>query len=180
MAAASTSASVPDLVPTVSTSKKRTVLGSSRAPSSTSHDDVFTAPSSSSSRSNGRLQIFVDPTGETPQDEGSTPYPDIGTRKTRVKENVPDAKKVGGTTIKQAGKAKRAASGGSKIAVFRDEDGSTDMPPPPVPGAFKTPAKVTQSGIVPFKDEAPSTPSVAFTPFRDEVSIFSFGYLYHS
>lgn len=200
MSSASTPAPAPAPAPSTT---KRTVLGSSKTPSSSSHDDPFTVAPSSAPRPNGRLQVFVDPSGAASQgnaEDDPTPYPDVGTRKTRVKENVPETKKAGGTTLKQAGKSKRVASGSgpSKIAVFRDGDG--DMPPPPIPAPSKTPAKPSgskiaifkdeeemppppvpstaktpgkpKSGIVPFKDEVPSTPTAAFTPFRDEVSVY--------
>jgi hypothetical protein len=116
------------------------------------------------------------------------PYPDIGTRKSRVKENVPEVQKAAGTTLKNAGRSRRVASSSSalgtntgsisKIVPYRDpssggfaEEGSmsalptTKLPP-------KTPAR--SPTLVPFRDQdcpeggVPSTPK--FTPFRDEVS----------
>ncbi|KAF9567127.1 hypothetical protein CPC08DRAFT_703363 [Agrocybe pediades] len=137
-----------------------------------------------STASNSRLQIFVDPTGEQAQAaeaNGTNEWNDLGTRKTRIKENVPEVKKMVGTTIKQAGKTKRLASGSSsgtaasgstsKIVPFRDP-GPGDMPPPstvPPPSvqkkaqstATKAPAKGfsvfvddgTQSSLPPKKKE---------------------------
>jgi len=92
---------------------------------------------------NSRLQIFVDPTGEQAEAAEGNEWNDLGTRKTRIKENVPEVKKMVGTTIKQAGKTKRLAtaaagsssgtstsgSSSSKIVPFRDP-GPGDMPPP--------------------------------------------------
>lgn len=158
-------------------------LGLGRVPSS-SQGDVF--GSGSRTVSNSRLQIFVDPTGSEPQEESRMSYPDVGTRKSRVKENVPEVQKAAGTTLKNAGRARRVASGSSavgttgsssKIVPYRDpgpgeftEEGSpalvtTKLPP-------KTPAR--NAAAVPFRDAdhpeggVPCTPR--FTPFRDEVS----------
>lgn len=160
-------------------------LGLGRAPS-LSQVDVF--GSGSRTVSNSRLQIFVDPTGSEPQEETRMSYPDIGTRKSRVKENVPEVQKAAGTTLKNVGRARRIASGSntlgsstgssSKIVPYRDpspgefaEEGltsallTTKLPP-------KTPAR--NATVVPFRDPdclegaIPCTPR--FTPFRDEVS----------
>ncbi|KII87875.1 hypothetical protein PLICRDRAFT_125133 [Plicaturopsis crispa FD-325 SS-3] len=156
---------------------RRAVLGTTSSstppPSSSSSQGARSPPSATPSpsipQSNSRLQIFVDPLGAEAQDAESsaTPWADIGTRKTRVKENVPEVKKLGGTTLRQAGRAKRVASGSggaSRIVPFRDpEPGDGDvMPPPPVP---------KKSTVVPFRDEpAPEPPATPkFTPFRDEV-----------
>lgn len=162
-------------------------LGRSHAPSS-SQGDVF--GSGSRTVSNSRLQIFVDPTGSEPQEESRMSYPDIGTRKSRVKENVPEVQKATGTTLKNAGRVRRVASGSStlgastggtsKIVPYRDpgplafaEDGSTSAPlTPKLPP--KTPARNVT--VVPFRDPdcpgdgVPYTPR--FTPFRDEVSFY--------
>ncbi|KAG8216717.1 Mad3/BUB1 homology region 1-domain-containing protein [Butyriboletus roseoflavus] len=182
----------PPPVPEPST--RRTALGvtasSSSGPlgrgyaSSSSQGDVF--GSGPRTASNSRLQIFVDPTGSEPQEESRMSYPDIGTRKSRVKENVPEVQKAAGTTLKNAGRARRVASGSSslvtstgstsKIVPYRDpgpaefaEEESMSAPltaklPP------KTPARIAT--VVPFRDPdcpdggVPCTPR--FTPFRDE------------
>ncbi|KAF8137294.1 Mad3/BUB1 homology region 1-domain-containing protein [Boletus edulis] len=154
-------------------------LGLGRAPSS-SQGDVF--GSGSRTLSNSRLQIFVDPTGSEPQEDSPMSYPDIGTRKSRVKENVPEVQKAAGTTLKNAGRARRVVSGSS---AFATNTGSTSKIVPyrdPGPGEFaeeesaptklppKTPARNVT--LVPFRDpdcperDIPSTPR--FTPFRDE------------
>ncbi|KAI0036111.1 Mad3/BUB1 homology region 1-domain-containing protein [Vararia minispora EC-137] len=162
----------------------RTVLGESSTktsrssrttPTSSAASATIPAPSSSESSRpgpNSRLQIFVDPTGDGAQaaDENSaTPWEELGSRKARVKENVPSVSKMKGTTLKQPGKHLRSvstSSSGSKIAVFRDpapSDGN-DMPPPPVP-APHTPAR---GSFTPRRDdpERPSTPR--FMPYQDE------------
>ena len=97
-----------------------------------------------------------------------------------MKENIPEAKKAGGTTLKRAGKSKQVASGPvpSKIAVFRDEDR-----PPPVPALSKMSAQSNGSKMAIFKDEemppppvpttakTPRKPKGGIVPFRDEVSV---------
>ena len=110
---------------------KRTVLGSTKAPLSLSHDDPLTVAPSSAPRPNGRLQVFIDRRRLLYKETLRTLKHHTQTS-VRVKENIPEAKKAGGTTLKRAGKSKRVASGPipSKIAVFRDED---RLPPVPVP-----------------------------------------------
>ncbi|KAG6830600.1 hypothetical protein H0H92_015881 [Tricholoma furcatifolium] len=181
--------SVPSAAPSrpVLKSALGSVTGSTGLTSSRSTSS--TASSSSRTASNAPLQIFIDPTGsESLAAEASeNTWTDLGTRKTRIKENVPETKKLSGTIIKQAGRSKRIASGsgsssaasGSKIAIFRDP-GPEDMPPPPVPAGkptsgqevAKTPAKSSIKPYVDTQDAAasvvPSTPK--FTPFRDETS----------
>ena len=155
---------------------KRPVL----APSKSSHKSKTGSisgglPSTSSvpvqSRPNARPQVFVDPDGSegrAAQVEEAVSFPDVGTRQTRVKENVKEVSKMAGTTLKQAGKSKRLGSSGTapKFVPFRDpgpnenpnEQGS--MPPPPAP---MNPPRRSQDGVV------PKTPSrrAAFEPFRD-------------
>jgi hypothetical protein len=176
---ASASTSSPSLhgssTPVLGSGTKRTVLGTTHtcASATTIHEDVFAGPSSSlpTTTTNARLQIYVDPSSSHPSlsTEDKTPYPDIGTRKTRIKENVPEVRKASGSTLK---KGKRAVSGpgpGSakeKIVVFRDD--SEEMGPPPASTSgvgVKTPARK----VVPFRDEPTLTTTVGFTPFRDEV-----------
>ncbi|KAF8068848.1 other/BUB protein kinase [Lyophyllum atratum] len=153
------------------------------------------APSSSRPTSNAPMQIFMDPTGSESQaaEFSANAWTDLGTRKTRIKENVPETKKLAGTTLKQAGRSKRVASGsgsgaaaasGSKIAIFRDPV-QEEMPPPPVPdanvrakvkaGRHVVPKTPSRSAITPFVDgqdgaglAVPSTPS--FKPFRDDTT----------
>lgn len=184
----------PPPVPEPST--RRTALGVTASSSSgplgrghaPSQGDVF--GSGSRTVSNSRLQIFVDPMGSEPQEESRMSYPDIGTRKSRVKENVPEVQKAAGTTLKNVGRARRVASGSSSLGT---STGSTSKIVPyrdPGPGEFaeeeampaplttkpppKTPARIAT--VVPFRDPdcldggVPSTPR--FTPFRDEVRLY--------
>ncbi|KAF9530226.1 other/BUB protein kinase [Crepidotus variabilis] len=164
-----------------------------QAPRSTS---MRPTPSSSNTRatttpqSNSRLQIFVDPTGESAQatdlaGASANEWNELDSRKARVKENVPEVRKMVGSTIKQPGKSKRlaaaaagaaASSSTSKISIFRD-------PPPgeasPV-SSSKSPSSSASKSFAPFVD-APQedaekgtqgsldgSSSPAFTPFRDE------------
>ena len=170
----------------------RTVLGDS-APASS-----FTATQpprrNPPSVSNGRLQVFVDPSNsDAPPEIQTNPWPELGVRKVRVKENVPEVKKMSGTTIKQPGRSARIATGtasgsrtASQIVPYRDPDlpKSKKIPPPSMVTqrskktvAPKTPAKT----IVVFQDgdgdgngngngevsSVPCTPK--FIPFCDEV-----------
>lgn len=122
-------------------------------------------------RPNARPQVFVDPDGSegrAAQVEEAVSFPDIGTRKTRVKENIKEVGKMSGTTLKQAGKSKRVASSGvaPRFVPFRDPEPNENakekgfMPPPPVPVNL---SRRSQDGAV------PQTPSrrTAFVPFRD-------------
>lgn len=164
-------------------------VSNSQAPSSSSQADAHGSRPGPRLRTNTRLQIFVDPSGAESADatDSVTPYPDIGTRKSRVKENIPEVSKAAGSTLKQAGRTRRIASGlnsgaiAPKIVPFRDPGPDMDieakvvMAPPPVPmsrqkdAVPKTPTRT--SAIIPFHDVPdgggiPSTPQ--FTPFRDE------------
>lgn len=132
--------------------------------------------------SNSRLQIFVDPSGAESQlaEAAANEWNALESRKIRVKENVPEVKKLGGSTLKQAGRSKRiasssSASSSSKIIPYRD---TADMPPPPVHISSSSKdrsssSKTPDRGFAPFIDTpkesaamVPSTPK--FTPFRDE------------
>ncbi|KAF7351325.1 Mitotic spindle checkpoint component mad3 [Mycena sanguinolenta] len=129
--------------------------------------------------SNSRLQVFVDPGSEF-ADAGGNAFPDVGTRKTRVNENLPEAKKMAGSTLRQPGKTKRmaaSASGAASASSFVPYvDSEADiMPPPPVPAAKKAsdaiPRTPSKNQIQPFVDEdlgVPSTPK--FVPFQDEAA----------
>ena len=139
-------------------------------------------------RPNARPQVFVDPDGSegrAAQVEETVSFPDVGTRKTRVKENIKEVSKMAGATLKQAGKSRRIASSGTapKFVPFRDPEPDENanekesMPPPPVPvnpsrrshdGAVpQTPSR--RAAFVPFRDPDAGTPSrgAAFVPFRD-------------
>ena len=183
--------------PSTSTQRPRKALAttassvpasSSRASSSrTTVNSTRSTTSNPPSSSNARIQIFVDPTGaEAQAAQDTNEWNDLGTRKTRIKENVPEVKKLVGSTLKQAGRSKRIASASSsgaaasgsnsKIVPFRDPAPGDMLPPPaPVEAAIKTPDAAR--GFLPFVDSpqesvatAPGAPS--FTPFRDEVGYF--------
>lgn len=163
-------------VPTTSTTRRALATTSTSPPSfPTTTTQTQTRPRNAS---NTPMQIFVDPSGSAAQSTEMqlNAWPDIGTRKTRIKENTQGTKKLAGTTLKQAGKAKRVASGssGSRIVPYRDP-GPDEMPPPPPPfvsdGAPCTPVRASQ--FTPFTDPDPEPPvpsTPKFTPFCDEVS----------
>jgi spindle assembly checkpoint component MAD3 len=136
------------------------------------------------------MQVFVDPSGASAddalaaEDTVATPWNELGTRKERIKENVPKVSKLKGTTLSQPGRQQRitstpAVSMSSRISVFRDPaPGEGDMMPPPLAASDakvrgkerEVPKTPGCSSIIPFKDEvkeAPSTPR--FVPFKDEV-----------
>lgn len=149
--------------PASSTRSSRSV----RAPSVS--EDVFSAPAPT--RPNGRMPVFVDPSGDVENDpnhaSGPSPWPELGTRKTRVKENTMEVSKAAGTRLRGAGRSTRAPSG-SSIAVFRDpgpdDAGTSEMPPPPVPPARKEKTRTASKSSIPvFRDDeaeaAPSAPS---------------------
>ena len=165
----------------------RTVLGDTTAPgssaptvplsSSTSHQNELTSRPSGQSR---RLQVFVD-SGSEQQSAGiqTNAWPELGTRKGRIKENVPEVKQMAGTTIRQPGRSARVAASTtavSQIVPYRDPEPSRRTEIPPLPARPSQRAKVvpkTQGkSIEVFRDgedttEVPCTPK--FTPFRDEV-----------
>ncbi|TFK88147.1 hypothetical protein K466DRAFT_521326 [Polyporus arcularius HHB13444] len=153
-----------------SSSRTRTTRsGSTRSPPVS--EDVFSAPALA--RPNGRMPIFVDPSGDVENDpeaaSNPSPWPELGTRKTRIKENTMEVSKAAGTTLRNAGRSKRTASSSSKIPVFRDPGPSEDvaseeMPPPPVPAAKKEKSRgASKSSMAIFRDEGaeagPSSPS---------------------
>ncbi|KAJ7598980.1 Mad3/BUB1 homology region 1-domain-containing protein [Mycena floridula] len=177
-----------------STSKRRALAVSSATSEPFTSSSGATPHSRTASTSNVPVQVFIDPTGADSQSDDLelNAWPDIGTRKTRIKENVPETKKLRGTTIKQAGLAKRvaASSTSSRIVPYMDPT-PEEMSPPPVP----VKSSAGKSGFVPFVDDvSPSVPEAStkkskstssksstissvevpatpkFTPFRDESS----------
>ncbi|KAI0266521.1 Mad3/BUB1 homology region 1-domain-containing protein [Gloeopeniophorella convolvens] len=207
MLAAPVGATPQDSQPAAVTMTKRKVLGESATASKTSsrstraasgsttatsgpQEDVFgsTAIAPSRPKPNARMQIFVDPSGEEAQaaeDSAATSWNELGARKERIKENVPEVKKAGGTTLRQPGRQQRVASGSgasvSRIPVFRDPaaapaEAKTKLAQPAPVGdkdrarqkevVPKTPARVA---FVPFRDDVAETPATArFVPFKDE------------
>ncbi|KAF7360230.1 Mitotic spindle checkpoint component mad3 [Mycena venus] len=160
---------------------KRTALATTSVASTSSLPAPRAPASRDSVPSNARLQVFVDPASESADASGNA-FPDVGTRKTRVKENVPEAKKMSGSTLRQPGKTKRLASGAASTSTssfmpYVDPEVEV-MPPPPVPAPKKArdtvPRTPSKNQIQPFVDEelgmaaggVPSTPK--FVPFQDE------------
>ncbi|PFH50623.1 hypothetical protein AMATHDRAFT_75515 [Amanita thiersii Skay4041] len=174
---------------TSSTLESRSTSRSQRAALSTTRlGSAGTASGSSrpaatpaASASNSRLQVFVDPSGgETEAAEAaSNAWPELGTRKSRIKENIPEVKKLSGTTLKQGSRSSKRVSSGSgstsagassssRIVPYRDPD-PAEMPPPAAPASKK------KMGFIPFVDDAEKTPASPvtpttprFVPFRDE------------
>ncbi|TFK26549.1 hypothetical protein FA15DRAFT_615434 [Coprinopsis marcescibilis] len=150
--------------------------------SASSQSTVAATLPSVPSSSRAGFQIFSDTSGRGGEviEPSKGQWQDIGTRKTRVKENVPETQKLVGATIKQAGRSSRIASASgtsssgssnSKIVPFRDP---VEAPPSARPKAKPAASK----GFVPFVDgkkeaspaptPTPATSTPKFTPFRDE------------
>ncbi|KAL5522469.1 hypothetical protein ACEPAG_8485 [Sanghuangporus baumii] len=102
-----------------SSSTSTTHSASTPLTSTTSSFDVFSAAPSSSSlasqssssqtrpRPNGRIPVFVDPTGEASRAPGNV-WPELGTRAERIKENRLKPEKMQGAVLKPKGAAKAA------------------------------------------------------------------------
>lgn len=154
----------------------RTVLGSTNATSPTD-DDAFaprqgaTTRKTSSAKSNARMTVFNDDDAE-----GSTPishnaWPDVGTKKARVKENIREVTKAGAGVPLRGGK--KSASASAKIIPFEDtEENTTEEPERCIDAlqqvACKTPAK---SFIVPFCDDENEEGAVLPTPNKRDVEV---------
>ena len=185
----------PDEIPALAVTKRPALAPSKSSHKSKSGSISGGLPSTSvpvQPRPNARPQVFVDPDGSESravQAEETISFPDISTRKTRVKENVKEVSKMAGTTLKQAGKSKRIASSGAspRFVPFRDPEpdenanGKDSMPPPPIPvnplrrshdgGIPQTPSR--RAPFVPFRDSDAEiqvqtpTREAGFVPFRD-------------
>ncbi|KAI0792396.1 Mad3/BUB1 homology region 1-domain-containing protein [Abortiporus biennis] len=173
------------------TNPRRPILGTTSSSTSSSHrttpsQDLFgnTPPP----RPNARLQIFQDPSGgeaADPDTDNTSPWPELGTRKSRIKENVREVSKAVGTTLRQPGRSRRIASGsgngGTKMMIYRDpepegeqeedqeqaaedEDEKSSMPPPPLPPSQRPMTKTrsvssaSKSSMMIFRDEEEPTP----------------------
>ncbi|KAF8893167.1 Mad3/BUB1 homology region 1-domain-containing protein [Gymnopilus junonius] len=185
-------ASVPAEQPAASTSQRRQALGvvasSDTAPSShlpSSSRTTSTSTSRIPSSSNSRIQVFVDSTGsEASEGAAMNEWNDLGTRKTRVKENIPEVKTMAGSKLKQPGRSKRIASSSgsgaadsgsrSKIVIFRDPE-PEDLPPPPARAAKKESSLKTSAGasshfFTPYRDEsAVASPPASVVPISDSI-----------
>jgi hypothetical protein len=183
--ASSSSDSAPALAS--ATTSKRKVLGEMKRPSA---DEALPAPSPASDvpRPNARMQVFVDEAapsspvlpslagaGASADGPPTNAWPELGTRVSRVKENMREVSKMAGTKLRQKPAARAAsgsgsgASGRAGFAVFTDPDGENEnpepAPPPPRPaarvpsgsglgaaGAGKKAAKPAASGFTIFAD----------------------------
>jgi hypothetical protein len=144
------------------------------------------------------MQVFVDPSpgdiapgSAAPVDEEHpSAWPELGTRKSRIKENVKEATKAAGTILRQTGKARRMAAsrGTPKIDVFVDsvaeEDAAENDNPntktmPASPASVSTTSGTkTGKSINVFQDQeiavAPPTKQIqssgksSISVFRDE------------
>jgi len=153
----SSSSQRPALAETASSSSSRTRTSRSGSTRARPAEDVFSPPSTTTPAvPNGRIPVFVDPAGDAENDpEQASPWPELGTRKARIKENIPEVRKAQGTTLRQPGRSARSGSGTSRIAVYRDPEPGTsaageEMPPPPAPSGKKEKGK---SSITIFRDE---------------------------
>jgi len=190
------STSLPAPQPATSSRPPRQALAQTSLSSSTQSSQASPSNNTASthvSRNNSRLEIFVDPTGEETNSNNTNEWSDLGTRKTRIKENAPEVKKMVGSTIRQPGKSKRLAAASvigtgtssSGISVFRDP--APGLPPAPSSqkssGSASGLGQTSAKGFTPFIDAQPKetsaaevsakqagTPVMKFTPFRDEVS----------
>ncbi|KAI0346155.1 hypothetical protein BDW22DRAFT_1352165 [Trametopsis cervina] len=170
----------------------RTTRSSTRLASSASPSIPAVTPVPSRPQPNARIAVFVD----TPVDASSphanneeqapSAWPELGTRKSRIKENVKEATKAAGSTLKQSGRSHRVASGGTpKISVFVDptpDEAHEDNQAPEVKGSPSPPnppAKVAKAGssksIPVFRDDAQETqtssklkPAKGIAVFRDD------------
>lgn len=157
----------------LTSSSRRTTRSSSRLNPSASSSTSLTNETPVSAQPNARIQVFVDtpPAASSSRvlgaDDAPSEWPELGTRKSRIKENVKEATKAAGTTLKQSGRSLRPASGTPKISVFVDplpEDNvenrlteeTREMPPPPPPVATGKKAKTKSEKFIPiFPDGAP-------------------------
>ncbi|KAI0805981.1 hypothetical protein BC629DRAFT_1484382 [Irpex lacteus] len=138
---------------------------------------------------NARVAVFVDgqdDSGSNAPDDAPSAWPDLGTRKSRIKENVKEATKAAGTTLKQAGRSSRVASSSRtpKITVFRDtemDEGdeenhpASDSPEPPLPTppvAVKVSKSSSSKSIPVFRDEEPEPPKLKNSKPGRSIDVF--------
>ena len=166
----------------------RVTRSSARQASSSTPTTTPALPQTTRPQPNARLQVYVDPSpGDASataavEEEVPSAWPELGSRKSRVKENIKEASKAAGTTLPQAGRAQRAAAAQrtSKIDVYRDpapdDANEDDVPagaeptaasPPPPRAAPKTKAG---KAIEVFCEEAPDATPAAAPPSKSKVS----------
>lgn len=150
------------------TRTRSTRSGSTRTAPSPS-GDVFSAPADAP-RPNGRIPVFVDPTGAEADPAEAAPWPELGTRKARVKENIPEVRKAAGTTLRQprSARAGSTSAGASRIPVYRDPEPALETSVGGKKGksaiaVFRdedTPAEGSGAGSVPRKEKGKSSIAV--------------------
>jgi hypothetical protein len=110
------SEATPPVTPPAVPATKRTILGTTSATTPITTQ----APATSRSSGNASIQIFQD-AGPSSEEVQINPYPDLGTRKTRIKENIKEAGKMSGTVMKSRSVVShRPAPGGSSIVIYQD------------------------------------------------------------
>lgn len=170
------------------TSRARNGSGQAAPASSSSTNSGPThacvASSSRPAPPNARLQIFQDPApgaqeedgeNEPPEPETPTPWAELGTRVSRVKENVPEVKKMRGTTLRAGGSRGTgvartvARAGGSRLEIFRDPEQDVGAG-----SVLKDEGQHIGEGAQSMANGAgPSSNSAgkaAFAPFRDDAT----------
>lgn len=108
---------------------------------------------------NGRMQIFVDPTGEASVQAEHNAWPELGTRVSRTKENRPEVHKMAEGPLKSRTVTVHPRA---TFVPFRDTD-ATPMTPAAAPSSLNSfPEKIAGP---------PLTSKASFTPFQDEVRL---------
>ncbi|KAH8829491.1 other/BUB protein kinase [Flagelloscypha sp. PMI_526] len=134
------------------TTSKRPILGAKQARTAPPPSGSTTTRRAAASPvvPNGRIEVFADSEESPPDTFQTNAYPEIGTRVSRIKENKLEKKSMAGSTIKQKGKAKRAAIAAvpSRIQPFEDPDDEAD-------GGANEDGKMTErpNGFAVFQDE---------------------------
>ncbi|KAI0090140.1 Mad3/BUB1 homology region 1-domain-containing protein [Irpex rosettiformis] len=150
-------------------SSSRLAAASSSRLAAASSSSSLTTPVHIKPQPNARIPVFVDGQDELVsigQDNAPSAWPDLGTRKSRIKENVKEATKASGATLKQAGRSTRTVTSSRtpKISVFRDPEPkegdqptvevSSELPLPHTP--LSMPSRSGSSRSVPvFRDDDP-------------------------
>lgn len=174
----------PPSPPPATSAPARPVLGDASRPApratavSPPPPDVFAVQDTARRPApNARMPVFVDPAGAASTAAAAPgPWADVGTRVSRVKENVKAVGTLKGATLKQKGVVGGGTRAAPAFAVFRDEGDAGDGEMPPPKATKKAPASRAKGAVVPFVDDdaetsVPATPTPAFTVFRDEVSL---------
>lgn len=153
--------------------RQRTALSSVPSSSSSFSPAGIHAPSlqsNTSSRAASRLQIFTDPVNSG-LDNDHYAFFDVGTRVSRVKENIPKVQKAAATTLRHTGLPRRvtsrsSSSNVSKIVPYTGPDCAETVEPEavlpsPVP-KVELPLETRDRPIIPFQDPGSHDPQVCF------------------